>query len=244
MEKWTASEKLTYGPAFAAISYSHSSTASVTTSHPSTFSDSYQYGSTTPRRPTSLRIFVSSIVNVVSNGRHTFSGPSLFGINLGTTLNTTLGLGTLHNWWRGDHFTIGAGAQTYRLAALLLPSIILDTLLAIPHWMIGIRNKLVVGGAPRAVPVVPVPPTAKTRPSATASASGSAAKRRLAIEDERRSAESGSGSGEHSEASGSEADADVESNSGELGGGDSWVSLKKEGVTVDLGDSVESINSA
>jgi hypothetical protein len=101
MEDWTASEKLTYGPAFASISretpspplgYSWRVFSSI-------FSDRFQYG--IRRKPTQVSVFVDAIVGVVSSGRY---GRSLFGIQLG--------LGRIGNWMRGRRFSVGAGGES------------------------------------------------------------------------------------------------------------------------------------
>ncbi|KAF5373655.1 hypothetical protein D9758_000779 [Tetrapyrgos nigripes] len=125
-EKWTASEKITYGPAFAAISHS---AAVPRPGWTSVFrgGDS-QYG--VPRKPVDVKVFVDSIVGVISNGTY---GPSLFGFGLG--------LGRIRNWLRGERFSVGAGAYTYKVASHL-PSLVLDTLLNLPAFLISIRNAL------------------------------------------------------------------------------------------------------
>ena len=90
-------------------------------------------------------------------------------------------------------------AHTYRLASVL-PSLILDTLLTIPYWLIAMRNALLP-----TQPFVRPPPTLDPviEPQAE-----------LHLESE---AEDGNESG---------SEADVESNSGE-GPTASWVRLKK-----------------
>lgn len=194
MESWTPSEKLTYGPAFASLSYKSSRPISSNwESFVDIFNDSHQYG--VPRHPTPIRVFVDSVTGVVSNG--TF-GPTLFGFGLG--------LGRVQNWIRGERFSIGAGAQTYRFASFL-PSLILETLLNIPHFLISIRNTL-----------LPTQPFIRPRSWQPA--------RRHAIEAPPTAPDSDPDSGNHSDTTGSEAD--VESNEGESEGDpntESWVNL-------------------
>src|SRR5262249_20382225 len=97
-EKWTASEKITYGPAFAAISHS-AATPKSTWSLVFRGGDS-QYG--VPRKPSDVKVFVDSIVGVISNGSY---GPSFLGLGLG--------LGKVRNWLRGDRFSVGAGGRFF-----------------------------------------------------------------------------------------------------------------------------------
>jgi hypothetical protein len=158
MEDWTASEKLTYGPAFASISretpspplgYSWRAFSSI-------FSDRFHFG--IGRKPTEVGVFVDTIVGVVSGGRY---GQSIFGIHLG--------FGRLGNWILGERFSVGAGATTYRLASHL-PSALLDSLLNIPHYLVSIRNALLPIPPPivptlpptPAVPVAPIDPAQQT----------------------------------------------------------------------------------
>lgn len=92
-----------------------------------------------------------------------------------------------------------------------LPSLILDTILNIPHFLISIRNAL-LPIQPTVVlppPLVP-PPAPATGPSATYASSGSDPDTESANE----MSETGS-------------DADVESNSGEGPNGESWINLKR-----------------
>ncbi|RDB21093.1 hypothetical protein Hypma_011790 [Hypsizygus marmoreus] len=142
MEEWSPSEKVTYGPAFAAISHG----PGLPTSHWATFRsifkhDTHRYG--VARRPTDVSIFVENLVSVVTGGRH---NNYLFG--LGRVL------GQFRNWIRGERFSVGAGAGTYRFASHL-PSIVLDVLLNIPHFLISVRNRL-----------LPVEPFARPDPEA------------------------------------------------------------------------------
>jgi hypothetical protein len=99
MENWSASEKLTYGPAFASISHEAvSPSRSYWKTFLSVFKDDHQYG--IPRKPTDVAVFVDTLVGVVSDGRR---GLSLFGLGLG--------IGRIRNWIRGERFSIGAGGE-------------------------------------------------------------------------------------------------------------------------------------
>ncbi|KAJ7102449.1 hypothetical protein B0H15DRAFT_898709 [Mycena belliarum] len=194
MEGWSSSEKLTYGPSFASLSHAVAELPSKSRWSP-TFSEARTYGAA--RKPAHVSLFVDSIVGTVSGGRN---GPSIFGIGLG--------IGRIRNWLRGERFSVGAGASTYKFASFL-PPLLLDTLLNIPHLLISIRNALIpaqpyVRLPPSLPPVQRAPPAAAPRTE----------------EDE-----SGSGSGNDLSETGSEAD--VESNSGDATGGGSWISLQK-----------------
>jgi len=129
MEHWTASEKMTYGPAFASILQETSRPRTQWEVVKSSFKNRNRYG-VPLRKPADLSIFVSSIVGVVSGGRF---GPTLLGFEIG--------LGRVRNWIRGESFSVGAGACTYRMASHL-PSLLLDGLLSLPHFLISIRNRL------------------------------------------------------------------------------------------------------
>lgn len=96
MDNWSASEKLTYGPAFASMS--HRASAPKTLWH-SIFEDGHRYG--IPRKPTDVTEFIDSLVGVVSGGRF---GPSLYGFGLG--------IGRIRNWIRGERFSVGAGGTS------------------------------------------------------------------------------------------------------------------------------------
>ncbi|KAK7467386.1 hypothetical protein VKT23_004442 [Stygiomarasmius scandens] len=224
-EKWTASEKITYGPAFAAISHSGSTEPKTSWTAVLGRGGETQYG--VPRKPTDVQVFVDNIVGVVSNGAY---GPSFLGLGLG--------LGKLRNWIRGERFSVGAGAHTYMIASYL-PSLILDTLLNIPAFLIGIRNAL-LPAQPYVLPrrsgsdVYFPNPHPRTEPTSVNAASSSAQGQGTMSQPESEPDDSGSGSGsghEHNNESGSEAD--VESNEGEgdgMGSGveSSWVSLKRD----------------
>ncbi|TFK30045.1 hypothetical protein FA15DRAFT_663372 [Coprinopsis marcescibilis] len=138
-ETWTSSEKIIYGPAFASILHKQSP-ASVWDAVWGLFDANRRYS--VSRRPAKASTFVDKIIATVSGGRH--HGPSVFGYNIG--------LGYIRTWLRGDRFAVGAGAHTYMLASYL-PSLLLDTLLNLPHLLIGLRNRL-----------LPVEPFVRLRP--------------------------------------------------------------------------------
>ena len=141
LEDWTPAEKVAYGSAFSSI-----------------LEQRRQYG--VRRKPTDVSHLVNALVEVVSGGQKGSGRPVALG----------LGLGKLRNWIRGDRFAIGAGgkffiihnttmfgvysgltwfpAGTYTMASYL-PSYILNTLLAIPHFLISARNAL--------LPITPQP---------------------------------------------------------------------------------------
>ncbi|KAJ7721544.1 hypothetical protein DFH07DRAFT_946852 [Mycena maculata] len=196
MEGWSSSEKLTYGPSFASLSHAVAELPSKS-AWSSAFSDSDAHAYGVPRKPTDSSVFVNNIVSVVSGGQF---GSSVFGIGLG--------IGRLRHWIRGERFSIGAGASTYKLASFL-PPLLLDTLINIPHFLISLRNSL--------LPVQPFvrlpPPLPPVRP---AQAPLEAARTE---EDE---------SGNDVSETGSEAD--VESNSGDGVRAGGWVSLKNDGA--------------
>ncbi|KAF8891191.1 hypothetical protein BD779DRAFT_1513732 [Infundibulicybe gibba] len=160
------------------------------------FKDSHQYQF--QRKPSDINIFVNNIVTTVSGGRF---GPTVLGLHLGR----------IANWVRGERFSVGAGASTYRLASHF-PAFLLDGLLNLPHVLISIRNALLPASpfvlppsprtAPRSHPVphtTPTPQLDEARPN-TAS---------------------------DNDQSDTTSDVDVESNSGGSGA-DSWVRLKTE----------------
>ncbi|KAK0196748.1 hypothetical protein F5146DRAFT_1012805, partial [Armillaria mellea] len=187
MEGWSVSEKITYGPGFAAMAQQSITPKSKWETFTGYFQNDYSvWCSCVSQRD--VKVFVDSIVGVVSNGQF---GWSFLGFNLC--------FGVVRNWLRGERFSVGAGAHTYRLASVL-PSLILDTLLNIPYWLIAVRNALLP-----TQPFVCPPPTLDpvVEPQVE-----------LHLESE---AEDGNESG---------SEADVESNSGE-GSAASWVRLKK-----------------
>ncbi|KAF7295458.1 Protein kinase domain-containing protein [Mycena indigotica] len=186
MEGWSSSEKLTYGPSFASLSHSVADE-----SNSAWFDDNQSYRA--PRKPTDVSVFVNSIVGTVSNGR--------FGLGLG--------IGRLQNWLRGDRFSIGAGAGTYKFASFL-PPVLLDALINIPHILIGIRNAL--------LPAQPFVRPPRNLPAVEKLQAGAAAKAQRQTESS-----SDASLSEHEHETGSEAD--VESNSGIDSA--SWVSLNK-----------------
>ncbi|KAJ7286149.1 hypothetical protein C8J57DRAFT_658689 [Mycena rebaudengoi] len=193
MEGWSSSEKLTYGPSFASLSHEVAEMPSK-----SRWRTSSKETHGVPRKPTHVSVFVNNIVGTVSGGRF---GPSIFGIGLG--------IGRIRNWLRGERYSIGAGASTYKFASFL-PSLFLDTLISIPHFLISVRNAL--------LPVQPFIRHPPPLPSAQRAPAPPA--------EPVRSDEDESGNDLSQSETGSEAD--VESNSGDATGVGSWVSLKKD----------------
>ncbi|KAK0484044.1 hypothetical protein IW261DRAFT_1466403 [Armillaria novae-zelandiae] len=185
MEGWSVSEKITYGPGFAAMAQQSIMPKSKWETFTGYFQNDARYG--VARKPADVKVFVDSIVSVVSNGQF---GRSFLGFNLC--------FGVVRNWLRGERFSVGAGAHTYRLASVL-PSLILDTLLNVPYWLIAMRNAL-----------LPTQPFVRPPPALDPVVEPQAEPH---LESE---AEDGNESG---------SEADVESNSGE--GAASWVRLKK-----------------
>ncbi|KAF9267632.1 hypothetical protein L218DRAFT_954823 [Marasmius fiardii PR-910] len=185
MEKWTASEKITYGPAFAAI---------IDPAH------SERRASSVHRRPTDVRVFVNGVVAIVSNGK------------LGGSSVSFLSWLARPRWIFGERFSVGAGARTYRLASHL-PTLLLDTILNIPHFLISIRNTL-LPSQPFVLPRPVMKPRADT----------------ITVASPGRRLDEDSGSGHEVEHSETGSEADVESiSSGDGSGVDSsWVSLRED----------------
>ncbi|TFK54712.1 hypothetical protein OE88DRAFT_1723242 [Heliocybe sulcata] len=186
MDDWTPSEKHTYGSAFL-----------------SAVEEGLLRG--TRRKPTDVARFVDTLVTVVSGGRT--SRMTLLGLDVG--------LGRIRNWIRGERFAVGAGAGTYALASYL-PTLILDGLLNLPHFLMSIRNAL-VPIAPR----VPLPSTLaveSTYPPPVPPETGVQA----TSSDSAPSSE-----GEHQDGhdNDSASEADVESNADTGGVSESWVNL-------------------
>ncbi|KAF8965227.1 hypothetical protein BDZ97DRAFT_1699675 [Flammula alnicola] len=194
MEDWSASEKVIYGPAFVSVMHEKPLPASRWERVKSAFKSCHTYGM--PRKPTDLSVLADNLVGVVSGGRY---GPSLFGIGLG--------IGRIRHWLRGERFSIGAGASTYKIASHL-PSLLLDGLINLPHFLISIRNRL--------LPVQPFrdPPADLPPPITAKSATKTAA------------AEPKDETQESSEIE-TNSDADIESNAGDTVES-SWVSLNKK----------------
>ncbi|KLO10533.1 hypothetical protein SCHPADRAFT_999487 [Schizopora paradoxa] len=85
------------------------------------------------RHPTSVNRFVRRIVNTVGrNGARTGCLSAAVGLKL-WVLN-------VHRSMWGNRFSIGAGALTYTLASYL-PTVVLDTLLNLPAFLMAVRNK-------------------------------------------------------------------------------------------------------
>lgn len=133
MDDWTPSEKATYGQAFAALGETSMGQS---------------------RRPEDISVLVNNIVGVISAGTKTkMASKTICGIRVG------VGYEKLRDWIRGDRFAVGAGAGTYTFASLL-PGMLLDGLLSLPHILVGIRNRL--------LPVPPVQPPTVSIPTSTA----------------------------------------------------------------------------
>ena len=98
MEAWTVPEKMTYGPAFAAIMQGQRPILSRRQQIKAVFNNGRDCGY--PRKPTNLSVLSDNLVSVVSDGRF---GPSLFGFNLQ--------LGRVCNRIWGERFSIGAGGM-------------------------------------------------------------------------------------------------------------------------------------
>ncbi|KIL69847.1 hypothetical protein M378DRAFT_157079 [Amanita muscaria Koide BX008] len=128
MENWSPSEKMSYGPAFAAVVQGSPMPRSRWQSIRDVFKGGDHFG--LPRRPTDISVFVSRVLDVVSDGA---IGPYLFGLGfLWRRARITI---------RGDRFSVGSGAMTYKIASYL-PSLILDAILNLPAVLIYIRNRL------------------------------------------------------------------------------------------------------
>ncbi|KAJ2927731.1 hypothetical protein H1R20_g9360, partial [Candolleomyces eurysporus] len=145
---WTSSERLIYGPAFASVSH-EVVPANAWESVLALFNERRHYA--VGRKPTKMSVFVRKIVHIVSEGKY---GPTVFGRNV-------VGLGLVANWVEGDRLSVGAGANTYKLAAYL-PSLLLDALLNLPYFLIGLRNRLLPVNPHRAPPRS-LPPTRSPR---------------------------------------------------------------------------------
>jgi len=128
MEDWSPSEKLTYGPAYASISHTPRPPMPRWATLVGIFKHGHGYG--IARTPTDVAVFVDKIASVVIGGRH-----NTYGFGLGHTVEQ------VKDWIRGQRFSVGAGANTYRIASYL-PLSILDVLLNIPPLLVSIRNRL------------------------------------------------------------------------------------------------------
>ncbi|KAF9473779.1 hypothetical protein BDN70DRAFT_867110 [Pholiota conissans] len=197
MEDWSASEKVIYGPAFVSTMHEKPAPNTLRERVRYMFSREYHYG--IPRQPTDLSVLTDNLVGVVSGGRY---GPTLFGVGLG--------LGRFRNWIRGERFSVGAGASTYRIASYL-PSLLLDGLINLPHFLISIRNRLLPLEPFRAPPSNIPPPVTAKRPSAIASTSTEVTTKAKEETPDASEVETNS-------------DADIESNAGDTVES-SWVSL-------------------
>ena len=95
MEDWTIPEKMTYGPAFAAIMQGQRPVLSRRQQIQAMFKDGHNYSIS--RKPTDLSVLSNKLVAVVSGGRFGFS---LFGFNLRNC-----------NCIWGERFSVGAGGM-------------------------------------------------------------------------------------------------------------------------------------
>jgi len=206
MEDWSPSEKVVYGPAFIGVMQEKPLPASRLERIRSVFKDGDHYG--VPRKGTNLSVLTDNLVGIVSGGRY---GPTLFGIGLG--------MGRLRNWMRGERFSVGAGgmsyspnhfqmhsfplASTYRLASHL-PSLLLDGLINLPHFLISIRNRLLPVQPFREPPADLPPPVTERKPA------------RTELTEQL-----------HTSSESETTDADVESNAGDMVDS-SWVSLHQK----------------
>jgi hypothetical protein len=98
MEDWTPSEKMSYGPAFAAIAHDPPAQESRCQSLISMFKNGNRFG--VPRQPTNVSVLVDRIVDIVSDGKF---GPSLFGLGIAWRKAQRL--------IRGERFSVGAGGR-------------------------------------------------------------------------------------------------------------------------------------
>ncbi|OCH85708.1 hypothetical protein OBBRIDRAFT_762634, partial [Obba rivulosa] len=192
MQEWTPGEAAAYGPAF--VNAVHVARHGV------------------GRKPTDVSVFVQTIVDIVSNGQKSDA--------TGFAAVLRLGLGRVRECVFGNRVVVGAGAGTYAVASYL-PSIILDTLLNLPHILASLRNS-VVPIPPRVLPQRPLPPV--NGPAAVAAhATVPQVEKRLVEESQSSDPEPVPEQEQLSETS---SDADVESNSGYGSAvGESWVSL-------------------
>lgn len=104
MARWSASEKLAYGPAFASVLQGTTTTSSRTLNgHPrstwETFVAIFKDTHRATRKPTDVSVFVKNIVSVVNGGR---GGYRICGIELGR----------VRYWIRGERFSVGAGGKS------------------------------------------------------------------------------------------------------------------------------------
>jgi hypothetical protein len=98
MEDWTASEKMSYGPAFAALARDAPVPMSRWQMLTTCFKGNKYFG--IARQPTDVSVLVNHIVDVVGDGR---VGPCLFG--LGFLWRKA------RNVIRGERFSVGAGGE-------------------------------------------------------------------------------------------------------------------------------------
>ncbi|KAI0685673.1 hypothetical protein BC835DRAFT_1382913 [Cytidiella melzeri] len=133
---WTASEKATYGIAFANALAGSS------------------YVGTRSRLGAESQQFVRALVSLISDGT---KDPRIGG-NIPAGMRLTLS--RLRQWLQGDRIGVGAGAWTYAVASKL-PSAILDGLLTLPHVLLSLRTAfLALPGRNTSVPRYPSPASA------------------------------------------------------------------------------------
>ncbi|KAF5358429.1 hypothetical protein D9756_001467 [Leucocoprinus leucothites] len=214
MEGWTASEKVTYGPAFAStlrglpIARPANARRSPWEAFKSVFKGTGRYG--VPRKPTDVSVFVGNIVDVVGGGTGVYR---VFGIGLG--------LGKIRNWARGERFSVGAGAHSYKFASYL-PSVLLDVIINIPHFLIGLRNRLLMTQPFRQLPPAGLPPPVSASNTARPKAPSTATSQSSIHSKTGAEYRGDTSISEHDDAS---SEADAESVSGEGGVSGSWVNL-------------------
>ncbi|KAI0340063.1 hypothetical protein BDW22DRAFT_1421839 [Trametopsis cervina] len=183
---WSASEKTTYGAAFANV-----------------LAGSTNIGTNVVRRQSDTSRFVKTLADVISHGG---KGP----LAARSTYLQAI-LASIHRWIRGDRIAVGAGAWTYTIASKL-PSILLDSLLVLPHFILSIHNAI-LPVPPHVTPLpppVPAPHPAQAAPQAHQAPAGSAP-----VSDAEHESDHGS-------------DADVESSGYGSGVGESWISLQPD----------------
>ena len=98
MEDWTPSEKMSYGPAFAAIAHESPPQESRCQSLLSMLKHCNRFG--VPRQPTDVSVLVDRIVDIISDGKF---GPNFFGLGFMWRKAQRL--------CRGKRFSVGAGGR-------------------------------------------------------------------------------------------------------------------------------------
>ncbi|KAA1469414.1 hypothetical protein DENSPDRAFT_816337 [Dentipellis sp. KUC8613] len=159
------------------------------------------------RRPADVREFVGDVAEAVVYGR----------VQSWSAFGARIALGPVRSWVCGDRYAVGTGASTYALASCL-PTVILDTILSIPHRLFSLQSAL----HPTPDSLAPSPP------SHAAPAPVPAAKPYTVQPQAEEEASAGSEQEqERHDVSETGSEADVESNAGDgVSMGESWVSLK------------------